>query len=72
MALTEKFLKPSLTVHLNLEDGPSTGTNLLVISDTHSVRTNPEVKIAIPIGVGLDPGGWANLICPNLLAGFGA
>ena len=49
-----------------------TGINVLVISVIHRVRTNPEVKMVMPKGGGLDPGGRADPISPNLLIGFAA
>ena len=54
------------------EVGPRTGTNVLVISVIYRVCTNPEVKMVMPKGGGLDPGGRADLISPNLLLGFAA
>ena len=54
------------------EVGPSTGTNVLVISVIHRVRTNPEVKMVMPKGGFLDPGGRADPISPNVLASFTA
>ena len=47
-------------------------TNLLVISVTHRVHTNPEVKMAMSKGGGLDPWGCADPISPNLLVSFAA
>ena len=59
-------------MRLGFEVGPRTGINVLVISVIHRVRTNPEVKMAMPKGGGLDPGGRADPISPNLLIGFAA
>ena len=52
--------------------GPSTGTNVLVISVIHRVHTNPEVKMVMTKGGGLDLGGRADPISLNILAGFAA
>ena len=59
-------------MRLGFEVGPRTGINVLVISVIHRVRTNPEVKMVMPKGGGLDPGGRADPISPNLLIGFAA
>ena len=59
-------------LRLGFEVGPRTGINVLVISVIHRVRTNPEVKMVMPKGGGLDPGGRADPISPNLLIGFAA
>ena len=49
-----------------------TGTNVPVISVIHRVRTNPDIKKVMPKGGGIDPGGRADPISPNLLLGFAA
>ena len=59
-------------MRLGFEVGPRTGINVPVISVIHRVRTNPEVKMVMPKGGGLDPGGRADPISPNFLAGFAA
>ena len=59
-------------MRLGFEVGPRTGINVLVISVIHRVRTNPEVKMVMPKGGALDPGGRADPISPNLLIGFAA
>ena len=59
-------------MRLGFEVGTRTGINVLVISVIHRVRTNPEVKMVMPKGGGLDPGGRADPISPNLLIGFAA
>ena len=59
-------------MRLGFEVGLRTGINVLVISVIHRVRTNPEVKMVMPKGGGLDPGGRADTIIPYLLAGFAA
>ena len=59
-------------MRLGFEVGPRTGINVLVISVIHRVRTSPEVKMVMPKGGALDPGGMADPISPNLLIGFAA
>ena len=59
-------------MRLGFEVGPRTGINVLVTSVIHRVRTNPEVKIVMPKGGGLDPRGRADPISPNFLIGFAA
>ena len=49
-----------------------TGTNVPVISVNHRVRTNPEIKMVMPNGGAIDPGGRADPISPNILLGFAA
>ena len=44
-------------VAINARDvGKITQRTLLVISVIHRVRTNPEIKMVMPKGVGIDPG----------------
>ena len=57
---------------MGFEIGLRTGINVLGISVIHRVCTNPEVKMVMPKGGGLDPGGRADPISPNLLIGFAA
>ena len=59
-------------MRLGFEVGLRTGINVLVISVIHRVRTNPEIKMVMPKGGGIDPGGRADPISPNLLLGFAA
>ena len=54
------------------EVGSRTVTNVPVISVIHRVRPNPEIKMVMPKGGGIDPGGRADPISPNLLIGFAA
>ena len=66
------FTKCLATLKFGFEVGPSTRINVLVIFVIHRVRTNPEVKMAMSKGGGLDPGARADPISPNLLLGFAA
>lgn len=60
------------TLRPGFEVGSRTGTNVTVISVIHRVRTNQEIKMVMPKGGAIDPGGRADPISPNLLLGFAA